>query len=328
MRKLNDSLRRLQSGALRVLRFRSKGAILLVTMTLGLIFGDNARSDFVTNRPSADTTLFEANPTFNLGASDLTSGSTALPSRSRAAIRFDVSGGIPADAVLSSVRLVLVVTRQAPGGVGSNYRLFRLLRPWGEGTKTGVHGAPATDGEATWNDRFALQVDGNWGAPGAAAGTDFLSAPSATGFISQEGAFTFDSTSNLVADVASWRRDARTNWGWILISDAEDVPQTVTHFGSREDAANAPLLIVEYTSGAPQPAFRIDEIEVRTNLFTLTFDAQPQQSYAVQYLDSVSATNWQTLTKIQAAAGATNAVVSDLISGPQRFYRLQAFPSP
>jgi hypothetical protein len=289
------------------------------------LFAHNSGADTLTNRPSADTTLFDAEPDNNLGATDLTSGSTGASLRSRALIQFDLDGTMPSEATANSVTLTLTVTRQPPGGVDSNYRLFRLLQPWGEGDKTGVHGAPADLGEATWNDRFAFEAGGNWSIPGAGSPTDFSSVLSASAFTDGEGRLKFASTSNLVEDVRFWLNNPTKNYGWILISDAEDVPQTVTHFGSREDPTNAPILVVDSTPAQPP---RINRFAIATNSFVLAFNAQAQQSYMVQYLASLSTTNWQTLTNITAPTVAANVVVSDPISCTQRFYRVQAVPPP
>src|SRR5690242_16646335 len=90
----------------------------------GFVFLQGAAALTVTNRPSADTTLFEAFPTNNLGAADLTSGSTAANRRSRALIQFNLEGVMPVEASVNSVVLNLTATRQPPGGTSSNYGLF------------------------------------------------------------------------------------------------------------------------------------------------------------------------------------------------------------
>jgi hypothetical protein len=292
------------------------------------LFPHDSGADTLTNRPSADTTLFEADPDNNLGATDLTSGSTGASLRSRALIQFDLDGTISSVTTANFVTLTLTATRQPPGGVDSNYRLFRLLQPWGEGDKTGVHGAPADPGEATWNDRFAFEAGGNWSTPGAGSPTDFSSVFSASAVTDGEGLLQFASTSNLVKDVQFWLNNPAKYYGWILISAAEDVPQSVTHFGSREDPTNAPILVVDFALPSTTLPPRINRFGIATNSFVLAFEAQAQQSYTVQYLVSLSTTNWQTLTNLAAPAVAVSVVVSDPISSTQRLYRVQAIPQP
>jgi hypothetical protein len=285
-------------------------------------------ADTVTNRPSADTTLFETYPDNNLGAADLTSGSTAAVLRSRALIKFDIAGSMPSNGVIDTVSVTVRATRQTSSGLGSHYRLFRLLQPWGEGNKSGVHGAPAEPGEATWNDRFAFEATGGWSVPGAAPPQDFSPAVSASTFVNGTGPYTFASTANLVADVRVWLNDPTNNYGWILISDAEEMPQSVTHFGSREDPTNAPLLVVEFTPPATDLPPKIDSYHVASHTLLLGFSAQAERSYAVEYVPWLTATNWQTLINIPALSSATNIVVSDSVSGAQRYYRLEMIRSP
>jgi hypothetical protein len=278
----------------------------------------------ITNQPSADTTLFETFPTNNLGAADLTSGSTAAVARSRALLKFELQAVVPSDASINSVALTLTATRQAPGGAASNFRLFRLLRPWAEGNKTGTHGAPATAGESTWNDRAALTEGGQWSAPGAASPVDFLSAASSEATTDQAGHLQFASSSNVVSDVQFWQTHPTNNYGWILISDAENVPQTVTHFASREDATNAPSLVISLTPASAGAVPNIIQFGIVTNTFTFVFTAQAQQSYTIHYLSALTAAAWQPLTYFAAPSVETNVTVVDPISSGQRFYRVEA----
>jgi formylglycine-generating enzyme required for sulfatase activity len=285
------------------------------------------RADTLTLPPSADTTLFETFPTNNLGAADLTSGSTAGVLRSRALIKFDLAGRLPIGADLQSVTLTLIATRQPSGGTPSNYRLFRLLRPWAEGNKPGTHGAPADPGETTWNDRFAYEPGGSWSVPGAAAPVDFSPTVSASTFVSGQGPVPL-ADSGMATDVQFWLQNPTNNFGWILISDAEDIPQTVTHFASREDPTNAPLLRLEFKPPVGAQVPKIAGFNVASNAFNFTFLAEPTQTYTVQFLPSLSGTNWQPLVYFPAPSAVTNHVVSDPISSPARFYRLQSSLAP
>src|SRR5207248_6129411 len=110
-------------------------------------------------------------------------------------------------------------------------------------------GAPASNGQATWLARFYPNV--LWSAPGAAAPADFLAVTSASQSIATEGSYTFDSSQNLVADVQSWFTNAASNFGWILICEDESAIGTARRFGSREDPANAPALVIEYIQPTP-----------------------------------------------------------------------------
>lgn len=212
-----------------------------------------ATADNVSLLPVADTTLFQFAPTNNLGGTvNLLGGTTMNGARNRPLLRFDLAT-LPADATINSVTLTLT---DISGGTfqASNFELHRVLVDWGEGTKTGNQGQPASSGEATWNARFHSVTD--WNAPGGNAGTDYASAVSGATLVSPAlgtNVYQFGSTSSMVADVQLWRDTPGANFGWILISDSEGTPQTSRRFASREDAlGRAPVLRVDFTT-VPEP---------------------------------------------------------------------------
>ncbi len=170
--------------------------------------------------------------------------------RARALIKFDPAGSIPAGARIESVRFTIRVTKVPPSPVNSTFSLHKVLRPWGEGNKAvALLGGPATTGEATWNAR-AIPSE-SWGAPGGLAGVDYVAASTASRAIAGVAAYPYESSPALVADVQSWLDNPAANFGWILISAAEDRRKSAKRFGSRETTGTAPSMIVEYT---PAPA--------------------------------------------------------------------------
>lgn len=231
-------------------------ALWLSTFSLQL----STRADSVTLRPVADTTLIETAPNNNLGGQTFAnSGTTQNFTKNRALFRFDVSA-IPTGAQVDSVALVLEVTRQPVDGYTSaNFGLHRMLVSWGEGAQTAAdprspgQGAPASSGEATWLARFA-QTGPNWATPGGLAGTDFAAAKSAGQSIySTANSPYFFTSSQLAADVQLWLGNPADNFGWMLLADNEGPNFTARRFGSREDAINAPQLLVQYTA-VPEPS--------------------------------------------------------------------------
>ena len=276
----------------------------------------------------ADTTLIETAPDYNLGgALIVNAGTTQNFTRNRGLFRFDPTGQIPSGSHITKVDFVVVISGQPKDGyTSSSFGLHRVLKPWGEGDKESpdtVHpgqGAPATVGEATWNYRFAFTTN-TWAVPGGAATNDFAPEISAETFIYGFGdsPYTFLSTPALVADVQSWVDDPATNFGWMLICRSEEANFTARRFASREDAGNAPQLLIEYV---PPP--QIDLITVTNGQLNLTFAAQAGQSYGVEFRDSLSAlTNWLTFTNLVAQPYATNVTVFDSVADQQRFYRLR-----
>ncbi|MDW8308191.1 MAG: DNRLRE domain-containing protein, partial [Verrucomicrobiales bacterium] len=136
--------------------------VVAAAILLGVTLGSPAAT--LTLLPDADTMLSEYFPENNFGAMPFAnSGSTRMLTRNRALFRFDVAGHLPAGARIRSASLILeVVGQPAEPFASGRFNLHRLLKPWGEGTKTNApgggagQGSPATAGEATWTHRFAV----------------------------------------------------------------------------------------------------------------------------------------------------------------------------
>ncbi|MBI4663155.1 MAG: immunoglobulin domain-containing protein [Verrucomicrobia bacterium] len=206
----------------------------------------------VTLQAAADTSLFENSPDANLGAADLAAGTIRLGLKSRALIRFDLADKVPPNATITSAELRIRVNKSPPSGVPSTFGLHRVLQSWGEGSKTGIVGSPATADEATWKARsFPSTL---WTAPGASATADYASKASSTRFVAGLGAYTFASTPDLVADVQAWLANPQSNFGWIMISQSEGSPLTARRIASREDPNNGPSLVIQFTEPAQATA--------------------------------------------------------------------------
>ena len=303
---------------------------LLCRLTLGF-HASQAWTESVTLTAIADTTLIQATPDNNNGGQTfVNAGVTQNYTTNRGVFRFDIGAQIPAGSKITHADLRLEVVRQPPQNDyhPASFDLHRLLVSWGEGNKTNSSsvtspspglGEPATFAEATWNDRFAFTTN-HWTVPGGAATNDYLPSTSASQFIYGVGdsPYTFGSTTAMIDDVQLWLDHPQTNFGWLLKSTDETVNWTACRFGSREDPQNAPLLNIEY-----EPA-RIDRAQLSGNSMTLSFTAQAEQDYVVEFRDLLSTLNaWSTLTNFAAQPAATNWIVSDPITEQQRFYRLR-----
>jgi hypothetical protein len=113
-------------------------------------------------------------------------------------------------------------------------------------------GAPATAGEATWNDRLFGSYP--WAAPGGAPGQDYIESVSSVVNVYGTGdsPFTFPSDTGIVNDVALWQQDPSSNFGWMLKAEDEDINFTARRYASREIPDFAPNLQIDYTV-VPEP---------------------------------------------------------------------------
>ena len=165
----------------------------------------------------------------------------------RSLIRFDVGAAVPAGSTVTAVSLTLTVSRSIASA--TEIGLHTVLGAWQEGAADALGNegsgaaAEATDGDVTWTHRvFGSEA---WDTPGG----DFSPDASATVTVNGRGAYPWDSTSQLVADVQAWLDDPTGNFGW-LISGDESNNQTANRFDSSEnpEPAGRPVLVVEYRS--------------------------------------------------------------------------------
>jgi hypothetical protein len=234
-------------------------------LLLCVLLAHEGRADSLQIAASADTTLIEGAAFNNLGGAEFfNAGSNGGGSRNRALMLFNFAG-IPANATITSVDLSLVVIRQpTESPTSSAFSLFRVLRPWGEGTKThdgtpdqpispGL-GNPATAGEATWNER--MQGIAPWAAPGGAIGIDFSAGISGEADIGGGGTgdYRFEFQPGMVADVQYWLEHPESNFGWMLLTESESTRHTARSFASHEDPyGQGPLLNVTFEV-VPEPS--------------------------------------------------------------------------
>lgn len=281
-----------------------------------------ARAETVTLKPVADTSLFENSPDNNLGRAWLAAGTIKTGKKSRALIRFDLSS-VPANAVVTSATFTLRVVKLPSSGPSSTFELHRVLKSWEEGTK-GVmapgQGAPAGANEATWKAR---STPGQlWTVPGGSSPNDFSATVSAAHQLAGTAIYTFTSTPELVADVQAWLATPEANFGWILMSKSEGVVKTARRIGNREDAANTPTLVVEYTVQAAAQAPRIDGPRRMGGQFEFGFNAEASRVYTVETKTDLVAASWGSLKVVGPFPAATNVVVTDTLSAGSRFYRV------
>jgi len=302
-------------------RFKKSMALLQTCLAMAILFlVSYVRAEIIELPASADTTLFEPYPTNNLGAVLSTAaGTTARNKRTRALYRFDVAAHVPSNAIIAAatLRLTVVRTPSGGGGISSTFGLYRLLRAWTEGNKsTGGIGAGASSSETTWLAR--QHPAGLWSAPGAASPLDFVEEPTATQFVEGHGTYEF---SDVSADVRHWLAQPASNSGWILISSDEETALTARRFGAREDAANAPSLVIEYSRPLP-PTPRINLPEVVTNGFRFRFTAAATFIYTVERKTSLSTATWIAVTNIPASDMPRTISVTDPRLTAAQFYRI------
>ena len=227
-------------------------AVAILTVSLAAPI---AHGDLVSISASRDAALYQSTDgsLANGAGQYLFAGKTNQGLARRGVIWFDIGALVPADATITSVRLVLNVT-QANGG-NRTMTVHRALTAWTTGASdpesTEALGAPTLAGDATWLHSSADGAGG--GLLWQSAGGDFASA-SASLLTTTTGLQTWTSA-GLVADVQSFLSNPSANLGWFILGD-ESAAGTARRFDSAESAAFGgivPRLEIEFTP-IPTPA--------------------------------------------------------------------------
>ena len=264
------------------------------------------------------------------GRSWISAGSNRVGEPNRALLKFNIATDVPAGARITSASLLLSVTGIPIDGYAVGvFDLHRLLRDWGEGNKNPTsspgQGLPAGTNEADWNTPFAFTTN-VWHQPGAAAGTDYAAAVTASQYLydTTQSPYYFpgpsDNDAPMIGDVQLWLDHPETNFGWILICETETTALTARRLGSREDPSFPPQLTINYLLPP-----HIDQVQQVVEEIRLGFAAQAGQSYAVQFRDSVASGAWQLLTNLGSFSATTPVIVTDRITAPRRSYRVMTY---
>jgi len=230
-----------------------------LTVLLACLGSLSLRAETVFLNPVADTTLIEYAPDANLGGADFfNAGTTGIGTLNRGLMQFSLSEAIPVGSIINSATLIMDIVRQPSSDFEpAPFSLHRMLVSWGEGDKIPDEGspglgAPATAGEATWHFRNHSGLA--WAAPGGLAGVDFASTVSSSAFVYGIGdPVEFESTLDLMGDVQLWVNNPQSNFGWMLMTQTEDVTKSARSFASSEDSNGGPMLIIDFTP-VPEPS--------------------------------------------------------------------------
>ncbi len=243
----------------------------------------SARADVQNLAVTSDTFILSSNPDNNAGAhTQVAAGRDGVNGIRRGLYQFDLTV-IPAGSAITSVSFATTV--QLAGTANSSFELLRVNGPWTEGVQESGSfnsGAPAVNGETTWNSRRHNQA--SW----TNAGGDFDATPLAVTPVTGISSYEWSGT-GLTALVQNWLNDPAANHGLMLRSQSEGVSRTARGFGAREDD-NAATLIVGFDP-PPLPAL-IAISSVTTNL-TLKWTNSQGKKYDVLYTRNLAAGDWK-----------------------------------
>lgn len=303
------------------MRAKSLSAPLVAAIAAGLQYSAAETTNLTA---IADTGLWHGAPNNNLGHESFVPVGRSMVGGhvGRGLVKFDLSA-IPDSATINSATLILTIVLDRSAGEMS---VHPMLRSWIEGTgmggpvggQPGSIGSPAQTGEPSWNLR--AQPSTSWGAAGALAGVDFVSTASASA--TPAGATVTFSSAGLTADVQRFFTNGNTNFGW-LIKNTDEGSTGARRVATREDSANAPALIVDYSLPAPAMPPSIFGVALVGNQIRFSFNAEADRTYTIEARDSLSATSWLTVTNIPAQPVNNTIDFTNAISSDERYFRVK-----
>ena len=194
-----------------------KMRVVITTIAIFVCIGSlKAQTETVNLLAISDNTIFESNPLFNSNGSGalMYVGNDLSGYATRALMKFDVAGSLPAGVTVVSARLRLTMdwSYNLYSTGQETLELHRLLNDWGEGDSNnglqsnqpgGEEGAIAQSGDATWLIRMYSNPFNSPGPPfWTNPGGDFATAVSTgASVIPWPDLYNWDSTPQLVADV-------------------------------------------------------------------------------------------------------------------------------
>jgi len=130
------------------------------------------------------------------------------------------------------------------------------------------------------------------------------------------------SSAGLTADVQLFVSNPATNFGWLFKQSVEG-SGGARRIATREDALNAPKLLVIYTVSTPALPPTIFGEALVSNAIRFSFTAQSNLTYVLESRDTLATTNWTVLSSIAAQPTDTVINITNTISSPQRYFRVR-----
>lgn len=236
---------------------------------------------------SRDNTLYEdpAGLLSNGRGQYLFVGVNATAAKRRALLAFDVAAVVPAKSRIVDVQLRLMAS-QSSATAPAAATLHRATVSWGEGASVATGGegggGAALPGDATW--LHAVAPGALWAQPGG----DFDPVPSSTASMPATGAFTFERTEDLIADVQDWLDGTHANHGWI-VKTAETAADAARRIDSRDNTnmlGVQPQLTITYLPPGNVQSFGTGCITSGNVPFTQTMGGQVQQGQTATFSTS------------------------------------------
>ncbi len=284
------------------MHLRTLAALALLPLTCPT----TVRAQTINLQPVADTYLRSSTPTNNAGSSStiLVGVSQSGSVVNHGLFRFSLAD-IPADAIITEATLRLI----SIGGLqrAANHDLYRLLVNWNEL-------------EATWNTRISPST--TWAVGGGMVATDYVSTPSSTAPVSRAPATNSFSFCGMLTELQLWLANPATNFGWILIATGEKAGSGA-QLGSRENPGKEPVLTIKYTLPALPTPLTIFCLAPTGNGIRFSFVAESNRTYAVEFQDSLVATNWSVLTNIPALPAKTVLHITNGVAPSERYFRVR-----
>jgi len=200
-----------------------------------VVIGNNTGDDY---SGVEDTTLLEANPTYNYGSEVILATRGTSSYKNITLISASGLSNIPATSVVS---LATISIEHIDLAQTDTLVLRGLLRNWGEGNKGGT---AAEAGESSWN---CYSYSNAWTTAGGLSDGNDRDADSC-GTISLNGSYGFKTSSNINGIVQDWVDGSRSNYGLQITATRTDSTE-FSYWSNNYSDGHRPYLTVTYTTG-------------------------------------------------------------------------------
>jgi hypothetical protein len=134
-------------------------------------------------------------------------------------------------------------------------------------------------------------------------GVDYSGVVSATEQVTGLGVYEIELRLAGLGDLQDWLQDPGVNFGWVMVSEAEELPKTARRFATRESGAGAPKLLVDYA--VEEVGLRVEGVRLEVGEFRCEFLGEAGLGYVWERGVDVGSGVWEEVERVpvQSVAG-------------------------
>jgi hypothetical protein len=146
-------------------------------------------------------------------------------------------------------------------------------------------------------------------------------------FIVNNGSYVIPFSEIRLADVESMRGKARSNHGWILLSQSEDTPKTARRIAAKENLSDASLLEITYALPTPIEIPLLDHrFDHETKEVAITILTEPGTTYVLERTLDLVPPSWMPIVEATIDMESTFELRASTAGLNAAFFRITSIP--